>query len=118
MGFGHRVYKTTDPRATILKEFSRTLAGAQNSGPNWFELSERVEMLVTSEKGLYPNVDFYSASTYYYLAIPTDLFTTLFAASRVVGWAAHVIEQHRDNRLIRPSSEYIGPASRGLPDGS
>ena len=116
MGFGHRVYRTMDPRATILKEFSRTLAASQNGGPNWFELSERIETVVTAEKGLYPNVDFYSASTYYYLGIPTDLFTTLFAASRVVGWAAHVIEQHRDNRLIRPSSEYIGPAPRGLPD--
>ena len=111
MGFGHRVYKTWDPRAVILKRFSRRLA--QESGePRWFDLSERIEQTVVSEKGLYPNVDFYSASTYHYLGIETGLFTPIFAMSRVVGWAAHVIEQHTDNRLIRPSSEYVGPAPR------
>jgi citrate synthase len=111
MGFGHRVYKTWDPRAVILKRFSRRLA--QESGePRWFDLSERIEQTVVSEKGLYPNVDFYSASTYHYLGIDTGLFTPIFAMSRVVGWAAHVIEQHTDNRLIRPSSEYVGPAPR------
>jgi 2-methylcitrate synthase len=116
MGFGHRVYKTMDPRAEILKEFSRRLSErADGSEPNWFEMSDRMEQLVLSEKGLYPNVDFYSASTYHYLGIPTDLFTTLFVASRVVGWAAHVIEQQRDNRLIRPSSLYVGPDEREFP---
>lgn len=116
MGFGHRVYKTMDPRAEILKELARKLAGrADGSEPDWFAMSERIERVVTAEKGLYPNVDFYSASTYRYLGIPTELFTTLFVASRVVGWAAHVIEQHRDNRLIRPSSLYVGPDSRGYP---
>jgi 2-methylcitrate synthase len=116
MGFGHRVYKTMDPRAEILKEFSRRLSErADGSEPNWFEMSDRMERLVLSEKGLYPNVDFYSASTYHYLGIPTDLFTTLFVASRVVGWAAHVIEQQRDNRLIRPSSLYVGPDEREFP---
>jgi citrate synthase len=116
MGFGHRVYKTMDPRAEILKEFSRRLSErADESEPNWFAISERIEQVVLAEKGLYPNVDFYSASTYHYLGIPTDLFTTLFVASRVVGWAAHVIEQHRDNRLIRPSSIYVGPDPREFP---
>jgi citrate synthase len=111
MGFGHRVYKTWDPRAVILKHFSHSLA-EESSEPRWFEMSEAIEKTVVSEKGLYPNVDFYSASTYHYLGIDTGLFTPIFAMSRVVGWAAHVIEQHSDNRLIRPSSEYVGPAPR------
>ena len=111
MGFGHRVYKTYDPRAVILKRFSRMLA-AESSEPYWFSMSEKIEQAVIAEKGLYPNVDFYSASTYHYLGIETGLFTPIFAMSRVVGWAAHVIEQHSDNRLIRPSSEYVGPPPR------
>jgi len=111
MGFGHRVYKTYDPRAVILKRFSKMLA-AESSEPHWFTMSEKIEKAVIEEKGLYPNVDFYSASTYHYLGIETGLFTPIFAMSRVVGWAAHVIEQHSDNRLIRPSSEYVGPAPR------
>ena len=111
MGFGHRVYKTYDPRAVILKEFSRQLA-AESDEPHWFSMSEQIEHAVLAEKGLYPNVDFYSASTYHYLGIETGLFTPIFAMSRVVGWAAHVIEQHADNRLIRPSSEYVGPPVR------
>jgi citrate synthase len=111
MGFGHRVYKTYDPRAVILKRFSKMLA-AESSEPHWFTMSERIEKAVIEEKGLYPNVDFYSASTYHYLGIETGLFTPIFAMSRVVGWAAHVIEQHSDNRLIRPSSEYVGPSPR------
>jgi 2-methylcitrate synthase len=112
MGFGHRVYKTWDPRAVILKRFSKQLA-EESGEPRWFDMSEQIEQIVVSEKGLYPNVDFYSASTYHYLGIDTGLFTPIFAMSRVVGWAAHVIEQHADNRLIRPSSEYVGPAARG-----
>jgi citrate synthase len=111
MGFGHRVYKTYDPRAVILKRFSRMLA-AESSEPYWFSMSDKIEQAVIAEKGLYPNVDFYSASTYHYLGIETGLFTPIFAMSRVVGWAAHVIEQHSDNRLIRPSSEYVGPPPR------
>ena len=114
-GFGHRVYKTTDPRAAILKEFARRLAEDADEETNWFELQERIEELMLEEKQLYPNVDFYSATTYHYLGIPTDLFTPVFAASRVVGWAAHVIEQYRDNRIIRPMSEYIGPEPREFP---
>src|SRR5919205_1567052 len=111
MGFGHRVYKTYDPRAVILKKFSKQLA-ERSDEPHWFSMSEHIEKAVMEEKGLYPNVDFYSASTYHYLGIETGLFTPIFAMSRVVGWAAHVIEQHSDNRLIRPSSEYVGPAPR------
>jgi 2-methylcitrate synthase len=111
MGFGHRVYKTWDPRAVILKKFSRQLA-EESDEPRWFDMSEQIERTVVAEKGLYPNVDFYSASTYHYLGIETGLFTPIFAMSRVVGWAAHVIEQHSDNRLIRPSSEYVGPPPR------
>src|SRR6476619_3832326 len=111
MGFGHRVYKTYDPRAVILKRFSAQLA-ERSDEPHWFAMSDRIEKVVLDEKGLYPSVDFYSASTYRYLGIDTGLFTPIFAMSRVVGWAAHVIEQHLDNRLIRPSSEYIGPPLR------
>jgi citrate synthase len=95
----------------ILKRFSKQL-GDESGDPRWFEMSEQIEHTVVAEKGLYPNVDFYSASTYHYLGIDTGLFTPIFAMSRVVGWAAHVIEQHADNRLIRPSSEYVGPSAR------
>jgi citrate synthase len=111
MGFGHRVYKTFDPRAVILKRFSKGLS-EQSDEPQWFNMSEHIERVVLEQKGLYPNVDFYSASTYHYLGIETGLFTPIFAMSRAVGWAAHVMEQHADNRLIRPSSEYIGPPVR------
>jgi citrate synthase len=106
-GFGHRVYKTEDPRATHLREFSRSLSGRKGDG-KWYEMSQRIEGLMKEEKGLYSNVDFYSATTYYQLGIPIDLFTPVFALSRVSGWTAHVIEQLRNNRLIRPRSEYIG----------
>lgn len=109
-GFGHRVYKTEDPRATHLREFSRTLAqriGGENG--DLFEMSRRIELFMREEKGIYSNVDFYSASTYYQLGIPLDLFTPTFAMSRIAGWTAHVMEQLRNNRLIRPRSEYVGP---------
>ena len=112
MGFGHRVYKTEDPRATHLRRLSREL-GELAGDTRWFEISERIEQAVMDEKGLYPNVDFYAASVYYYMGIPIDLFTTVFAASRVAGWTAHVREQLADNRLIRPESEYIGPRDQG-----
>ncbi len=111
MGFGHRVYKTFDPRAVILKRFSEQLS-EESDEPQWYTMSNHIEDVVLEQKGLYPNVDFYSASTYHYLGIETGLFTPIFAMSRVVGWAAHVIEQHADNRLIRPSSEYVGPPVR------
>jgi citrate synthase len=111
MGFGHRVYKTEDPRATHLREISREL-GQRAGDTRWYDLSERIEKVVMDEKGLYPNVDFYAASVYHYLGIPTDLMTCVFAASRVSGWTAHVREQLADNRLIRPESDYIGPRNQ------
>jgi len=108
-GFGHRVYRTEDPRATHLRRMSKEL-GERAGNTRWFEMSQRIEKLVTGEKKLYPNVDFYSASTYYTLGIPIDLFTPIFAVSRVSGWTAHCLEQYANNRLIRPRTDYIGPA--------
>jgi citrate synthase len=107
-GFGHRVYHTEDPRATHLRQMSKEL-GERAGQPQWFALSQRIEGLVKAEKKLNPNVDFYSASTYYVLGIPIDLFTPIFAVSRVSGWTAHVLEQYANNRLIRPRADYIGP---------
>jgi citrate synthase len=107
-GFGHRVYHTEDPRATHLRQMSLEL-GQRAGQPIWYEMSQRIEALVKAEKKLNPNVDFYSASTYYSLGIPIDLFTPIFAVSRISGWTAHVLEQYANNRLIRPRAEYIGP---------
>jgi citrate synthase len=107
-GFGHRVYRTEDPRATHLRRMSEEL-GKRAGNTRWFEMSRRIEQLVTGEKKLFPNVDFYSASTYYTLGIPVDLFTPIFAVSRVSGWTAHCLEQYANNRLIRPRTDYIGP---------
>ena len=107
MGFGHRVYKTEDPRATHLRQLSAELAEASGDD-TYYRMSREMEKVVSAEKGLYPNVDFYAASVYHYLRIPTDLFTPVFSVSRMAGWTAHVMEQHADNRLIRPDSEYIG----------
>ena len=107
-GFGHRVYRTEDPRATHLRRMSKDL-GERAGNTRWFEMSQRIEKLVTGEKKLYPNVDFYSASTYYTLGIPIDLFTPIFAVSRISGWTAHCLEQYANNRLIRPRTDYIGP---------
>lgn len=111
MGFGHRVYKEGDPRARWLKKMSKELAD-ETGDPRWYEISSRVEDEVKADKGLLPNVDFYSASVYTYLGIPRDLFTPIFAMSRVSGWIAHILEQYADNRLIRPRAEYIGPQQR------
>jgi citrate synthase len=111
MGFGHRVYKTWDPRATILREMSRRI-GQQLGDSRWFEISDRIQETVRAERNLYPNVDFYTASVYSALGIPPDLYTTLFATARMAGWTAHIREQYADNRLIRPDSEYIGPPPR------
>lgn len=111
MGFGHRVYKTEDPRATHLREMSRELAEASGDD-TYYRMSKEMEEVVHAEKGLYPNVDFYAATVYHYLGIPTDLFTPVFSVSRMSGWTAHVIEQHADNRLIRPDSEYVGENDR------
>ena len=108
-GFGHRVYKTEDPRATHLRRMSEQL-GRDSGNPKWFEMSHTIEVFVNREKKLNANVDFYSASTYATLGFDIDLYTPIFALSRIAGWTAHVIEQLDDNRLIRPRAEYIGPA--------
>jgi citrate synthase len=107
-GFGHRVYHTEDPRATHLRVMSQDL-GRSSGQPQWYDMSEKIEKFVKKEKKLNANVDFYSASTYHVLGIDEDMFTPVFAVSRISGWAAHVIEQLDDNRLIRPRAEYMGP---------
>jgi len=110
MGFGHRVYKAKDPRAVILEKMSEEL-GQRTNQSKWFEMSRKVEGIFqpqVSAKGIFPNVDFYSASAYHVMGIPRDLFTPIFACSRVVGWTAHLLEQYADNRLIRPASDYVG----------
>ncbi len=107
-GFGHRVYHTEDPRATHLREMSRKL-GASSGETKWFEISRKIEEFIKKDKKLNANVDFYSASTYHTLGIDIDLFTPIFAVSRISGWTAHVLEQLEDNRLIRPRAEYMGP---------
>ena len=108
MGFGHRVYKVLDPRAIVLKKYSKK-TGEERNTTKWFEMSEAIERAMLSrEKPLYPNVDFYSASTYYMMGLPPEVFTPIFAVSRVAGWCAHVIEQQANNKLIRPKANYIG----------
>ncbi len=117
MGFGHPVYKTEDPRATHLRRMSRELC-TKAGQPRWYEWSARMEELVKADKGLNPNVDFYSASVYYVLGFPPDMYTCLFAVSRMTGWTAHAIEQLKDNRLIRPEAEWTGPLdARYVPIG-
>lgn len=108
MGIGHRVYKVLDPRAPHLKRMAQILA-AKLGDPKWIQMSERIAELMLKKKNLHANVDFYSATVYYSLGIPTDLFTPIFAISRTAGWTAHVLEQLNDNRLIRPQSFYTGP---------
>ncbi len=111
MGFGHRVYKRRDPRSDIIKDYARRLAEA-NGRQVLFAISERIEQVMRQEKGLFPNLDFYSASAYHLCGIPTSLFTPLFVVSRMSGWIAHIMEQRRDNKLIRPLAEYRGPPPR------
>jgi len=111
MGFGHRVYKNGDPRAKHLQKMSHEL-GKLTGDMKWYEMSIKIEELVTGQKGLKPNVDFYSASVYTALEIPRDLFTPIFAISRVSGWTAHILEQYENNRLIRPRAEYVGPTDQ------
>ncbi|KAB2334203.1 citrate synthase [Bacillus mesophilum] len=108
MGFGHRVYRQGDPRAKHLREMSKRLTELTGE-PHWYEMSTQIEGIVTGEKNLPPNVDFYSASVYHSLGIDHDLFTPIFAVSRVSGWLAHILEQYENNRLIRPRAEYTGP---------
>ncbi len=111
MGFGHRVYKTWDPRATVLRGIAERL-GRHFGDTRWFDTSVRVQETVMEVKKLHPNVDFYTASVYSALGLPPDLYTPLFAAARMAGWTAHIREQYADNRLIRPDSEYVGPGPR------
>jgi len=114
MGFGHRVYRAVDPRAPILRRLGEELGSSK-----WFEISDRVREVMRAEmekrdKKIYANVDFYSASVYDKLGVPTALFTNIFACARVSGWTAHVLEQLDDNRLIRPKAGYVGPQSRSV----
>jgi citrate synthase len=108
VGFGHRVYKTKDPRATILERLSEE-AGQRAGDTRWFEMTRVIEQTVLREKGLYPNVDLYSGPAYFVMGIPVDLFTPIFAVSRISGWTAHILEQLANNRIIRPRAEYTGP---------
>ncbi|MDT5157286.1 MAG: citrate synthase [Acidobacteriota bacterium] len=108
MGFGHRVYKTEDPRSVWLRRFSREIGEAKGE-TRWIEILEKLRELMFAEKKLYPNVDYYSGSAYYMMGIPLDLFTPIFAVSRISGWTGHILEQYANNRLIRPRAEYIGP---------
>ena len=109
MGFGHRVYKKADPRNGIIKAWSKKLAGENDYRRNLYAISERLEQTMLDEKGMFPNADFYHATAYHFLGIPTELFTPIFVISRLTGWGAHIFEQRADNRLIRPSADYVGP---------
>jgi len=111
MGFGHRVYRTEDPRSVWLRKFSKEI-GDEQGETRWYEILETLRAAMFREKKLYPNVDYYSGSAYYLMGIPLDLFTPIFAVSRISGWTAHVLEQYANNRLIRPRAEYTG--ARGL----
>ncbi|HKM78838.1 MAG TPA: citrate/2-methylcitrate synthase, partial [Candidatus Bathyarchaeia archaeon] len=108
MGFGHRIYKLGDPRAKLMKQISEEI-GEETGQTRWHEICEQVEEVVGAEKKLFPNLDFYSAPAYYCLGIPIDLYTPIFASSRVSGWSAHILEQLQSNRLIRPRTMYVGP---------
>jgi citrate synthase len=111
MGFGHRVYKVEDPRATVLRRMAKELTD-RTGNTKWFDMSRKIEDTMQAKKGIFVNVDFYSASVYGSLGIDPDLYTPIFAVSRVAGWLAHVQEQHGDNRLIRPKSNYVGHRDR------
>jgi len=111
MGFGHRVYKTEDPRATVLRKLALDVWVRRNN-PKWVQMQKRIEEIMLREKKIYPNVDFYSATVYKGLDIPKDLYTPIFATARMAGWTAHVIEQSSNNRLIRPRAEYVGETRR------
>lgn len=111
MGIGHAVYKTEDPRATWLRRYSKHM-GEKKGEMKWYNMSQRIEQLMHEKKGMFPNVDFYSASTYYLMGIPLDLYTPIFATSRISGWTGHILEQYANNKLIRPRAEYIGQRDR------
>jgi citrate synthase len=112
-GFGHRVYKTLDPRATFLRRMSKQLGEAAGN-TRWYEMSERIMPVVKEVKDKDPNVDFFSASAYYTMGIPLDLFTPIFAIARIAGWTAHIMEQHKNNRIIRPTDDYVGVFDRKI----
>ena len=112
MGFGHRVYKVSDPRSDVIKVWAKKLADRSELGKQQFAVGERIEQIMRREKNLFPNLDFYSAIAYNQCGIPTPMFTPIFVMSRVTGWSAHVMEQRADNRIIRPMSEYVGEAAR------
>ena len=111
MGFGHRVYTEADPRNVVIKSWSKKLADDAGN-KTLYPVSEAIEKLMWDEKHLFPNLDFYSASVYHFMGIPTPMFTPIFVMSRVAGWAAHIFEQRANNKLIRPSADYTGPATR------
>jgi 2-methylcitrate synthase len=111
MGFGHRVYRISDPHSDVIKPWSQCLAD-QSQDKMLYEISERIEQVMLRERNLFPNVDFYSASLYHFCGIPTELFTALFVLARTTGWSAHVFEQRKNNKLIRPDADYRGPDPR------
>ena len=112
MGFGHRVYKVSDPRSDVIKGWAKKLADRSDLGKQQFAVGERIEQIMRREKNLFPNLDFYSAIAYNQCGIPTPMFTPIFVMSRITGWSAHIMEQRADNRIIRPMSEYVGEAAR------
>ncbi len=113
MGFGHRVYKVSDPRSDVIKTWAKKLADAHGD-KRLYPVSERIEQVMRREKKLFPNLDFYGATAYHFCGIPTPMFTPLFVVARITGWAAHIIEQRADNRLIRPNADYFGPEPRSF----
>ena len=114
MGFGHRVYKNGDPRSDIIKEYSKqlSLSKLKYSNQLLYNISDKIEGIMINEKKIFPNVDFFAASAYHQCGIPTEFFTPIFVISRTSGWVAHIIEERKENKLIRPSSKYIGPSKR------